>query len=147
MPSGRHNVISTGSPIIYVEWNYMIDLMEMLSGAIKGQDVSFCLETTLRVYLEGRFNLLARSYALAGGRPISYVDAKQRAAADVEWGKEIDFIKSLLSSMRAVVGGAQAGFGGRRGVHVVQAEQGGAHHRRHVDHADLRAGRPAGAGE
>lgn len=84
-----------------VEWNYMIDLIEMLSGAIKGQDASLCLETTLRVYLEGRFNLLARSYAIADGRPISYADAKQRAAGDVEWGKEVDFIKSLLSSMRS----------------------------------------------
>ena len=82
------------------EWNYMIDLIEMLSGAIKGQEVGFCLETTLRVYLEGRFNLLTRSYAVAAGKPISYADAKQRAASDTEWQKEVDFIKSLLSSER-----------------------------------------------
>ncbi len=43
---------------------------------------------------------------------------------------------SARSGARDVIGGAQAGGGGRGGVHVVQAEQGRARHRRNVDHVD-----------
>ena len=46
--------------------------------------------------------------------------------------------------MTAVTAGAQAGFGGGRRVHVVQAEQGRADHGRDVDDAHPGLGRRRG---
>jgi hypothetical protein len=77
------------------EWNYMIDLIEMIAAAIGGQDVGSCLETTLWVYLEETFNALTRTYAVADGRPVSYTEAKERVAADPEWHRAVDFINAL----------------------------------------------------
>jgi len=41
------------------EWQYVVDLIVMISAALDGQDVSVCLQTALRSYLEGTFNVLA----------------------------------------------------------------------------------------
>jgi hypothetical protein len=77
------------------EWSYTIDLIEMLSAAIGGEDVSACLETALRVYLTEIFNALTRAYAIADGKPISYAEAKTRIADDVTWRRTLDFISAL----------------------------------------------------
>jgi hypothetical protein len=77
------------------EWGYMVDLIEMISAAIDGQDVGTCLETALRVYLEGMFNVLVRGYAVADGRAIPYAEAKTRLANDAEWGRAVDFVRAL----------------------------------------------------
>jgi hypothetical protein len=77
------------------EWNYLIDLIEMISAAIGGQDVGGCLETALRVYLEETFNALTRIYAVEEGKPVSYTEAKERVAVDPEWHRAIDFINAL----------------------------------------------------
>jgi hypothetical protein len=77
------------------EWNYMIDLIEMISAAVGGQDISSCLETALRVYLEGTFNARARVHAVSNGRPISYAEAKSRVANDAEWKRTVDFVMAL----------------------------------------------------
>lgn len=78
-----------------VEWLYMVDLIVMISAAIAGQEVSACLDTALRSYLDGVFNALVRSYAVADGRPISYSEAKKRLAGDAEWGRAVEFISAL----------------------------------------------------
>ena len=52
---------------------------------------------------------------------------------DTSWSGQ----PAALSGAGDAVGGAQAGRGGGGGVHMVQAEQGRAVHRRDVDHADL----------
>lgn len=77
------------------EWSYTIDLIEMLSAAIGGEDVSACLEIALRVYLTQTFNSLVRAYAIADGKPISYAEAKVRVADDVAWRRTLDFITAL----------------------------------------------------
>ena len=78
-------------------WIYMVDLIEMLSAPIGGQDIGVCVKTSLRVYLDGVFNSLARGYAVAEGRPIPYSEAKDRIAGEVEWRRTIEFVRSLLS--------------------------------------------------
>jgi hypothetical protein len=35
------------------EWQHMVDLIEMVTVAIDGHDIGTCLETSLRLYLEG----------------------------------------------------------------------------------------------
>jgi len=79
-------------------WNYMIDVMEMISAAIGGKDVDTCLKTAIRVYLEVSFNLRARDFALEQGSPISYADAKARMASDPVWIRSVNFVNSLLYS-------------------------------------------------
>jgi hypothetical protein len=80
-----------GSP----EWNYMIDLIEIISTVIRGEDVRTCLDTTLRVYVEGRYNMIARAYAISEDRPISQKEADERMARDPEWNQVINFVNSL----------------------------------------------------
>jgi hypothetical protein len=77
------------------EWSYTIDLIEMLSAAIGGENVSACLETALRVYPTETFNALTRAYAIADGKPISYAEAKTRVADDVTWRRTLDLISAL----------------------------------------------------
>jgi len=74
----------------------MIDLMEMISPVIQGASIDVCVETALRVYLEGMFNYRARAYADAASRPISVAEAKERMADDPEWERVIAFVRSLL---------------------------------------------------
>lgn len=80
-----------GSP----EWNYMIDLIEMISAPISSKDVSMCLEIAVRVYLAGTFNMLARASAVVDGRPISYAEAESRLIGDPEWERSVNFVRAL----------------------------------------------------
>jgi hypothetical protein len=77
------------------EWEHVIDLIEMTSAAIGGQDPARCLETTLRTYLEGEINILRVGYAIADGRPISVAQADQRLSQDPVWQRIVDFVMAL----------------------------------------------------
>lgn len=83
-----------------IEWNYMIDLIEMISVVIENRDIESCLETAVRVFLEGAFGLRVREYASKDGGPVSYADAKMKAAEDDEWIRAVDFVRSLLRHSR-----------------------------------------------
>jgi hypothetical protein len=73
----------------------MLDLIGMITPVIGGQDVSTCLDAALRFYLDGAFNMRARVYAVADGRPISVAEVKQRIADDPEWERAVNFIGAL----------------------------------------------------
>jgi hypothetical protein len=77
-------------------WNYMIDVMEMISPVIGGQDIEICLKTAIRVYLETSFNVRVGDFAIERGRPISYADARTRIVDDPVWIKSVSFLNSLL---------------------------------------------------
>jgi len=77
------------------EWQYVVDLIVMISAALDGQDVSVCLQTALRSYLEGTFNVLANTLAGADGKPISNEAAMRRLGHDAEWRRTVDFVRAL----------------------------------------------------
>jgi hypothetical protein len=77
------------------EWQFVLDLVVMLSAALDGQDVSVCLQTSIRSYLEGMLNVLSNNYAVAAGGVIPHNIAMKQLAADPEWGRTVEFIKAL----------------------------------------------------
>jgi hypothetical protein len=77
------------------EWQFVVDLIVMISAALGGQDVGVCLQTALRSYLEGVRNVLANDYATAVGGVIRNDIAMKQLAVDPEWGRAVDFIKAL----------------------------------------------------
>jgi hypothetical protein len=88
---GAFDIEDDGSP----EWNYMIDMIEIISPAIDGRDIGSCLETALRVYLAGSFNMIARSSVTAGAPSISYIEAEVLIANNPEWVQVLEFVNSL----------------------------------------------------
>lgn len=85
------DVEDDGSP----EWQFAVDLIAMISTALGGQELSICLETAVRSYLEGIFNVLGNTYAVAAGRPISQVETIKRLVSDTEWNRAVIFIRGL----------------------------------------------------
>lgn len=77
------------------EWQFVVDLIAMISAALDAQDISVCLRTALRSYLEGMFNVLANTYAIEDAKPISNDEVARRLANDDEWRRVIDFVKGL----------------------------------------------------
>jgi hypothetical protein len=77
------------------EWNYMLDLIGMITPVLSNQDVGTCLDAALRFYLDGAFNMRARVYAVANGKPISVTEVRQRIADDPEWERAVNFIIAL----------------------------------------------------
>ncbi|MGH3166792.1 MAG: hypothetical protein ACRDN0_13010, partial [Trebonia sp.] len=63
--------------------------------AVLDYRVESCLETAIRVYLEGQYNLIARDFSSAGDIPVSYADVKARISEDDEWNRVVIFLKSL----------------------------------------------------
>lgn len=77
------------------EWQFVFDLIVMLSAVLDGQDMAVCLETSIRAYLEGMLNVISNNYAVAAGGVISNDVAMERLAADPEWRRVVGFIESL----------------------------------------------------
>jgi len=77
------------------EWQFVVDLIVMISAALGGQDVGVCLQTALRSYLEGMQNVLVNNYATAVGGVIRNDMAMKQLAVDPEWGRVVNFIKAL----------------------------------------------------
>ena len=77
------------------EWQFVIDLIAMLSIALDSRDPAECLRVTLHTYLEGMFNILSNKLAIADGRSISRVEARNRLAHDREWTRTVSFVTSL----------------------------------------------------
>jgi hypothetical protein len=77
------------------EWQWVIDLLSMLLVALEGQHVDACVETAIRTYLEGTFNVVANQMAEGVGRPISQRDAEARMPRDETWQRTVAFVRSL----------------------------------------------------
>lgn len=77
------------------EWQFVLDLAVMLSAALDGQEVSVCLQTSIRAYLEGMLNVLSNNYASAAGGAIPHSVAMEKLAADPEWNRVVEFIETL----------------------------------------------------
>jgi hypothetical protein len=77
------------------EWQFALDLAVMLSAALDGQNVSVCLQTAIRSYLEGMLNVISNGYAAAAGGVISHSTAMEKLGADPEWDRAVEFIKAL----------------------------------------------------
>lgn len=77
------------------EWQFVIDLIVMLTAALEGQDAAVVLRTTLRTYLEGMVNVLHNAYPEAAGGVISVAAARELLAADPEWARIVEFIRAL----------------------------------------------------
>jgi hypothetical protein len=76
-------------------WQRVIDLLSMLLVALEGQQVDACVETAIRSYLEGTFNIVANQMAEGAGRPISQRDAEARMPQDETWQQTVAFVRSL----------------------------------------------------
>ena len=77
------------------EWQFVVDLIAMISAALDGQDVRVCLQTALRSYLEGMRIVIANNYAEMKGKPISVAEAGKRLVDDREWARAVDFVRAL----------------------------------------------------
>lgn len=75
------------------EWQHMVDLIEMVTVAIDGHDIGTCVETSLRLYLEGQYIVMSNSYARS--RPISVADADRLLGEDPAWARTVSFVTSL----------------------------------------------------
>jgi hypothetical protein len=77
------------------EWEFVVDLLAMISAALDGQHVRFCLQNTIRSYLEGMRNVRRNEYAVSAGGVISNDVAMKQLAADTDWRRAVDFIAAL----------------------------------------------------
>jgi len=87
----RFDIEDDGSP----EWQHVVDLIAMLTTALDGQNLGQCLQTTLRTYLEGTFNILANIHAVTAGGSISHPEAETLLTHDHEWSKAVEFVQAL----------------------------------------------------
>jgi hypothetical protein len=77
------------------EWQFVVDLIAMLSTALHDQELKSCLMTTLSTYLEGTFNVLGNKMAVEDGRSIPHSEVKMRLAQDEAWRRAVEFVRSL----------------------------------------------------
>jgi len=77
------------------EWQFAVDLIEMISVTLDGKDVSTCLQSAIRSYLEGTLTVLRNDYAVSVGGIISNDIAMKRLAADPEWCRTVEFVAAL----------------------------------------------------
>lgn len=79
------------------EWNYMVDLIGIMTSVLDGAGIQICLESSIRFYLEGVFAARSRALAASEGGVVSYAYARQVIADDAEWTRAVDFLGALLS--------------------------------------------------
>jgi hypothetical protein len=77
------------------QWQYVIDLIAMLSDAVHGTPVALSLKNAINWYLEGTFNVLSNETSHDLGRPISLTEARERLELDDRWIGAKDFVKCL----------------------------------------------------
>jgi hypothetical protein len=77
------------------EWQFVVDLIAMISATLDGQDASVCLQAAIRSYLEGALNVLRNDYAVSAGGVISNNIVMKRLEADPEWHRAVEFIAAL----------------------------------------------------
>jgi hypothetical protein len=77
------------------EWQYVVDLVSMLSAALSGEDLEVCLRTTLYSYLEGTFNVVANELSRTLGRSIAHSDALAQVSASKTWERAVSFVNAL----------------------------------------------------
>lgn len=85
------DVEDDGSP----EWQYMVDLAAMLSEALNGVGSSEAVESTIRTFLEGVFNVLANAIAMRSGRSISQAMAAEEIGNSAEWKESLALVTAL----------------------------------------------------
>jgi hypothetical protein len=77
------------------EWQFAVDLIEMISVTLDGQDASTCLQSAIRSYLEGTLTVLRNDYAVSVGGIISNDIAMKQLAADPEWCRTVEFVEAM----------------------------------------------------
>jgi hypothetical protein len=73
----------------------MIGLMGMVQLAVCGRDLADCLRLALQLYLNMSFHLVGRKYGAARRRPLGLAEVKELVAADPDWARTVDFVRSL----------------------------------------------------
>lgn len=85
------DVEDDGSP----EWQYLIDLAASLNDALRGADPAVAVESTIRAYLEGTFNVLANTIATRSDRSVSQAMAEAEISASAEWKEALALTMTL----------------------------------------------------
>jgi hypothetical protein len=77
------------------EWQFVVDLIAMLSEALHGTPVGPSLKNAINWYLEGTFNVLSNEKSRDLGRPISQKEAREMLELDNRWIGAKAFVNCL----------------------------------------------------
>jgi hypothetical protein len=69
--------------------------MGMVQLAVCGRDLADCLRLALQLYLNMSFHLVGRKYGAARRRALGLAEVKELVAADPDWARTVDFVRSL----------------------------------------------------
>jgi hypothetical protein len=82
---GRAGVEAQLEQVSLSDWQYVVDLIAMLSDAVHGTPVETSLKNAINWYLDGTFNVLSNETSRGLGRPISQKEARQMLELDNRW--------------------------------------------------------------